>query len=590
MSTEFDTFCESPLGALIESPVGARDCPEPPDEPRRSGCCCYDIMVPVVSPPFCFPGDWPGDPLQFTRVKRCQTVSESWFAWAQAFIRENNPTAPPDWEITRDFCIFAVADCGTIDFQDLTWPVTNAGEYHSWLQFAHPECHERLFFSHPNLSSCMSRFFTSWRDDCRCLPLSTSPGDPIPNAEEQCGHVAGYCCLLIDGRWTLSPEGDNTWEQYCTEEVQQQYFRDEIRDVHFEQAPDDPDDPCPEDPITTGWCCITLLDGRVFSSVKGENEEFEDCTVEAQQPNFPFTPILEVNWLGPVGGGCDPCGVPQGTCCVRSSSMFPGLCIRGLTDSECVIDLRVEGLQPNVWTGIGDGVQCQPCVDPLPPPDPSSWLGPRGRCCSSFEFFDGANWSDRVTDCRHVTVEDCGTYRQSLVDDRDRYRAFLFDFWQAGWDCDTEPGDGTIDERGCRSDQGWCCSEGATGNGAWTTRNECEVGRNGTLYPPETNPDRLCALVRPCCRPRYQVDFLPAAGVVVCDMQRPEECERLAGQSMGSQGDDCNDVECQTGACCLGCSRCSDNTPPAECEKLNGEYRGHSTQCGDIDDCPEGPL
>lgn len=597
MASELGSFCASPLGAFVASPLGARDCEEPSGLP--SGCCCHtwQRLLP-------HPRGWYWDRLV------------SWGDWTGPWY--------DDWPDEGDTYIYeTVLEC------DSRHRVTDLEDDSGCRRWASRQTHAlpwpgvlvfSPFCTWPGLhGTCLSGFwllrgrrithagtndnmFASWRAPCLCEAPEEDPNAP-PDTEERCSHEEGICCALVLGHWELLHEGRPVWARYCNAAAQQNHFTNPIQDIHFDPNPDDPESPCPDDPAgdVRGWCCVIMLDGRVFHANplgEGGNTREDECTFAIQEEVFadinPELVVVGVNWIGEVGTGCNPCGVPEGACCLWGQTFVEGKikggCITGVTEAEC------DGFFDGVFTPRvgGHGWQCSNCFTPEPLPDIVPWLGPEGRCCTTYQFFDGARWID-IANCSVLTSSGCGQFRKIRRNDPDRYRDVVGEPWTIGYNCAEEPDAGeTPQERRCNSEQGWCCTGGQTGDATWRTRWECEHHQwGGTFYDARTDPNQLCSSLQPCCLPDED-------GTIGCEMHIRSECLRLGGKPMGELGDTCTDIECEAGACCLGCNRCVDNITPWDCAAielhpdpfpyLGGIYKGHGTHCFQTTDCPNYDL
>lgn len=594
MVSELGSFCASQLGAFIASPLGARDCEEPSGE--LPGCCCYTWLKVLPHPrgyyfdpgnpnwAFVLPLVWDGLPFEedefiYETVLECATrpraePSDDDSGCRNWAARQTHSLPYPGVVVIYPFCILVPGHTGcfkwTISFYTIT-------------------------YGRPGT-------FASWRVPCRCESSDEDPNAP-PDTEERCSHEEGYCCALVLGHWEWIHKPHTTWARYCNAATQQFIFADPIQDMHFDPNPEDPNDPCPDDPTEElrGWCCVTMMDGTVFHANPtgdGSNTLSAECTIEFQQEVFSEfgTPgqfiVVAVQWLGEVSNvGCDPCGVPEGSCCFPGphfTGRYVGNCIHGVTEAEC------DGYFSAVFNPALD--QCANCYEPPPLPDRPPWLGPLGRCCTTFQFHDGAQWQDQWK-CREVTTERCDEDRAGWEAD-DRFRRVVGEPWTLNYKCKPSMAGDSLEEHllQCGSEQAWCCLPGNTQTATWMVTEEC-LADGGTPYDPRLDPALVCRVRQPCCLP-------DADGVVRCSLQRAEECRRLGGLPMGEEGDDCDTVgdegnpvaRCEVGACCLGCSRCVDNMAPWNCAQIElhpepfpsvgGIYKGDGSQCHRITDCP----
>lgn len=568
MTTQFETFDQSPGGAFIETAFESRG---PRGEVLPAGCCCAwgaSWTLPTAQSagfftPFhyCFTLRWgPG-----VRVNTCSRTTGSW----------------PSWEGGQTHSYVDVPDEATAEALCLGMPEGDRIREYEWV------C--GITADRPPDPPNWPPGQTQWNAPCHC---NSASGEPV-DFEERCGHLEGYCCALVLGEWELSPEGATTWQSHCTAEAQQKYYESPIEEVAFIQDPDDPEHPCPPDPSVPGWCCVTFQDLTTSSSLALGNEHEDACTVEGQLAAFAYLGlvVIAVNWLGQVDDDeCNPCGIPEGSCCLTDVPPL-GLCMMGLTAAECG-DLP----QSTFNRGID---ACTNCYEPEPIDETPPWLGPSGRCCTSYLYRapGSPTWTSQL-DCSEREERgpspSCEWFRNVRLNDPDHYQQVQSE-WTINHECIrdlVDDGETTWTEQMCASIQGWCCREDDTGDATWRARDRCD--RSGDrFYDPLTDKNELCGANRgqPCCRPNEN-------GVLFCDVLQREECRRLGGIIKGEPGDDCHTrddegdlvAECEAGACCLGCSRCTDNMLPWHCDALVGQYRGHGTRCHEIDDCPEGAI
>lgn len=573
MTTDFESFNQSPGGAFFETGFESRG----GREVLPTGCCCI-WGATCVHPTSQVQG-------YYELYMRCFNMHWGPKVVVPTCLRNTGPW--PDWSVGIIHGYTAVPDEETAEALCLGMP---EGDLIREYERVCNNTSERPSPCFPGMPSWPPHG-NRWNAPCHCL---SQTGSPPEDFEEQCGHVEGYCCALVSGVWELSPEGADTWQTHCTADLQQQYYANPIERVSFTDDPEDPAHPCPDDPPTgvRGYCCVTMLNGMLFQGLDLENELEENCTIEYQQAAFDelrpdgFFVVVHVEWHGPATDGCIPCVIQEGSCCLAEAEVptdpritLPGTCIMGMREEECTT-------LGSRWAYTPGMDACTRCWDPEPP-DPN-WLGPEGRCCTWFEFHDGSEdpWLEHGN-CRPVaSSRECGEWREQYDNNPERYRNVGQSF-TPGYQCLIDDNhEGIQPLWGCQSEQGWCCPGNWTsGDGIWSTRQWCEASNiDGTFYSPGTRPESLCAAKQPCCLANDD-------GHVQCQMLPPTECQRRGGRVMGDADTTCSDVDCEAGACCLGCSRCVDNIPPWECvNRLGGQYRGDRTRCHEIDDCPEEPL